>query len=130
MGFFDDLADNLESNFSLFATIKLDIMSENQNALTIRRYQSGPSQRFMNGTRDDLIGFQLLVRHTDQVTAINTIETLSEYLEKLKAGNITSSDGSYEFLSCDLYVHPLLVEKTDHGAYLYSVLFQAKVYKH
>jgi hypothetical protein len=129
MGLLDDLADHLERNISLFATFKIDILSDDDNALTIRRYQSGPSQRFIDGTRDDLIGFQVLVRNLDQKIAVDTIEVLTDYLEKLKEGQITSSDGSYNFINCDLYIHPLLVEKTDQGAYLYSTLFQARIYK-
>lgn len=129
MGFFDDLAGNIEANMQLFTTFKIDILDTEDNALTLRRYQSGPSDRFIDGSRDDLIGLQVLVRNTDQQTASNTIESITDYLETLKEGAVTSSDGSYQFLNCDIYIHPLLVEKTDTNAYLYSAIFQAKIYK-
>jgi hypothetical protein len=127
LSFLDDLASNLESHLSLFTTFKIDILSDDDNALTIRRYQSGPSQRFINKSRDDLIGLQVLVRNADQKVAVDTTESITEYLEKLQV--LTSSDGSYQFISCDVYVNPLLVEKTDRNTYLYSVLFQAKINK-
>lgn len=127
MAFLDDLANNLEYNLSLFTTFKIDILSEDDNALTLRRYQSGPSQRFMNNSRDDVIGIQVLSQNQDQQVAVNTLETITDYLEKLTS--LTSSDGSYQFLNCNIYVHPLLVEKTDHGNYLYSALFQANINK-
>lgn len=127
MSLFDDLATNLETNLSLFTTFKIDVMDEKNEALTLRRYQSSPSQRFMDGTRDDFIGLQVLVKSKDQKLAIDTIEAITEYLEKLKS--LTSSDGSYKFSTCDIYIHPLLVERTDSNAYLYQTSFIIRIYK-
>jgi hypothetical protein len=129
MGFLDDLAGNVEANMQLFTTFKVDVLDSENNALTIRRYQSGPSVRFIDRSRDDLIGLQVLVRNESQQIASDTIEAITDYLEMLKEGAVTSSDGSYQFLNCDIYIHPLLVEKSDANAYLYSAIFQATIHK-
>lgn len=126
MGFFDDLALHLESNLTLFTTFKVDMLSDENNALTLRRYQSAPSLKFMDKGHDDTIGLQVLVRNTDQQTAIDTLEAITDHLVKME----TLGDGSeYEFLSCDMYINPLFIEKTDEGAYLYQAMFYCKVFK-
>lgn len=127
MGLIEDLADSLDANLSLFTIFKIDVLSAEDNALTIRRYQSSQSTRFIDNSRDDLIGIQILVKNTDQRLAIDSIEKIRDYLATLEG--LQSSDGSYEFIGIDIYIQPLLVEKTDHGAYLYQAMFTAKIYR-
>jgi hypothetical protein len=78
----------------------------------------------MDKGRDDVLGLQVLSRHLNQQTAINTLEDIKNYLAKLDNLN---TDGSYEFISCDIYIQPILVEKTDRNAYLYQAMFQIKI---
>lgn len=123
----DDIATNLEANLSLFATFKIDVLSDDNNALTIRRYTSGQTTKFIDKSRDDILGIQILVKNTDQGVSADTIEKINDYLVNLD--NLTSSDNSYTFVSCDVYIQPLLVEKTDHGSYLYQAMYQVKIHK-
>jgi hypothetical protein len=129
LSFIDDIVNHLELNLELFTTFKIDILSEEENALTIRRYQSAPSQRFFDTSRDDEIGFQILSRNMDQLLAVSTLDRLMDYLERLTNVDMQSSDGSYQFLDCKTYVYPILVEKTDKGGYLYQSMFKATIYK-
>jgi hypothetical protein len=123
MGLIDDIANHLESSLSLFTTFKIDVLSKEDNALTLRRYQSGSSLWFFDDTRDDTLGIQVLSRNLNQSTAVNTLETIVNFLVNLKANGLPN-DGSYEFISCNVYINPVIVEKTDRNAYLYSALLQ------
>jgi hypothetical protein len=126
MDLLKDIADDLEAKLNPFTAFKIDVLSEEDNALTIRRYTSNQSTKFMDKGRDDVIGIQILSRNTDQQTAINTLEQIKNHLVNLDNKNFIT-DGSYEFISCDIYIQPILVEKTDRNTYLYQAMFQVKV---
>jgi hypothetical protein len=123
---FDDILNYLETkqqSLGLFTTFKVDILGEEDNALTIRSTPSAPGSRFYNGARDDQIQFQILVRHLNQSTALQVINNIAIELEKM----VLPNTASYQFIDCSIYLYPTLVEKNDRGAYLYSALFQATI---
>lgn len=126
MSLVDDVANYLESSLSLFTTFKIDILSEDDNALTIRRYQSGSSLNFLDDGRDDVIGVQILSKNKDQKIAADTLESIVDFLYKSKG---VPNDGSYQYINTNIYVHPILVEKTDRDSYLYSTLLQITIHK-
>jgi hypothetical protein len=126
MSLVDDLANHLESSLSLFTTFKIDVLSEEDNALTIRRYQSGSSLDFLDDGRDDTIGVQILSKNKNQQLAVETLENIVDYLYKTK--NIPN-DGSYQYITTNIYIQPILVEKTDRDSYLYSTLLQIIIHK-
>ncbi|WP_404358501.1 minor capsid protein [Cytobacillus firmus] len=127
--FIDDMANHLEANFSLFDALSVDVLPEDLNAITIRRTPAAPSERFMDGSRDWIISFQILVKHQNQGQAIDTINELTIYLDELGPNTIIPADGSYQFIKSEIYTMPLLVEKDSRGSYIYSVLFNAIITK-
>lgn len=127
--FIDDMANHLEETFSLFAPIKVDILPEDPNAITIRRTPASPYERFFDGARDWNIAFQILVKHKNQGVAIDTINDLSVYLDELGPDAVTSADGSYQFIKSEIYTMPILVEKDSRGSYVYSTIFYTTISK-
>ncbi|MGV3265631.1 phage tail terminator protein [Cytobacillus pseudoceanisediminis] len=127
--FIDDLANHLEAKFSLFDSFSVDVLPEDLNALTIRRTPAAPLGRFMDGSRDWVIAFQILVKHQNQVHAIDTINELTVYLDELGINAIIPVDGSYQFIKSEISTMPLLVEKDSRGSYIYSALFNATITK-
>jgi hypothetical protein len=104
----------------------MDILSEDDNALTIRRYQSGSSLNFLDNSRDDTIGIQILAKNKNQQIAVETLELIVDFL--YKSENIPN-DGSYQYITTNIYINPILVEKTDRDSYLYSTLLQVVIHK-
>lgn len=123
MDFMDKVLDHLESNLTLFSTFKVDILSDDANALTIRRTPSSPSSRFFDDTRVDEFMFQILVKNTSQRIALETINNIVVELEDLKF--IYAETDSFELLKCEVYTLPLFVEEDSRGSYIYTALFKA-----
>lgn len=121
MDLLDRMIDSIET-LNLFTTFSIDVMKDNDNALTIRQAPSSPSIRFLDNSFDNVLLFQILVKHTDQKIAINTLEIISNHIENIS--KLPSNDGSYEFIKCEKYTNPLLVEKSDRGFYIYTAMFQ------
>lgn len=128
MDLIDRILDYLEGNMTLFTTFTVDVLRESHEALAIRRTPSAPSMRFLDDSRDDVIAFQILVKHKNQFKAILTINEIVKALEGLKENEIVSNENSFEFLKCELYTNPLLVEQDKRGSYVYSALFNAEVF--
>ncbi|MFD5849702.1 minor capsid protein [Cytobacillus pseudoceanisediminis] len=128
--FIDDMANHLEANFSLFDALSVDVLPEDLNAITIRRTPATPSERFMDGSRDWIIAFQILVKHQNQGQAIDTMNQLTIYLDELGKDAVIPADGSYQFIKSEIYTMPILVEKDSRGSYIYSALFNATLTKY
>jgi hypothetical protein len=124
VNFIDAIMDHLESNLDLFKTFKADILGEDDDALAIKRIPSSPNMRFMDGSRDDVVAFQVLVRNKDQLKAINTIVAISNALESLP--ELIIDEG--QLIKCELYSLPTIVG-SDRELYLYSALFNATIHK-
>lgn len=128
MDFIDRTLDYLEGNLDLFARFTVDFMPEKNKSLTIRRTPSAPSARFMDGSRDDVISFQILVKHPRQTEAIKTLQDIIDTLESLEEGTIQSVNGSFDFINCDLYTNMTLVERDERKNFIYTALFNANLF--
>lgn len=128
--FIDDMATYLEFNMDLFANLTVDILPDTDNALTIRRTPSAPSGRYMDASKDWIISFQILVKHQEQWQAIQTMNDITIHLDQLGPDTlILPDDASYQFIKCEAYTMPVLVEKDSRGSYIYSALFNATIYR-
>ncbi|WP_368298390.1 minor capsid protein [Cytobacillus firmus] len=127
--FIDDLANHIESKFTLFDSLTVDVLPEDLNAITIRRTPAAPLERYLDGSRDWIIAFQILVKHQNQGQAIDAMNQLTIYLDELGPNAVTSADGSYLFIKSEIYTMPILVEKDSRGSYIYSALFNAIITK-
>lgn len=113
----DDIADFIEQNMpNLFTKIVIDMLSEDDMAITLRHSPSAPSNRFFDQSFDNVLAFQILVKHPKQRTALVTISEMALLLERLD----TKVEG---LIKCELNVNPTLVEQTAKGNYIYTALF-------
>jgi hypothetical protein len=128
--FIDDVANYLEAKLDLFTSVSVDVLPDDPNALTIRRTPSAPGSRYLDGSKEWAIGFQILVRHKDQWRAIQEINEITVHLDELGPDAlIVAADLSYRFVKCEVTTMPVLVEKDSKKNYLYSALFQATIQK-
>lgn len=127
--FINDMANQLESKFTLFDSLTVDVLPEDLNAITIRRTPSSPNGRYLDSSREWVIAFQILVKHQNQAQAIDTINELTVYLDELGTNAIIPADGSYQFIKSEIYTMPILVERDSRGSYIYSALFNANITK-
>lgn len=127
--FIDDMANHIESKITLFDSLTVDVLPEDLNAITIRRTPSSPNGRYLDSSREWVIAFQIVVKHQNQVQAIETMNELTVYLDELGTDAIIPADGSYQFIKSEIYTMPLLVEKDSRGSFIYSALFNATITK-
>lgn len=119
--------DYLEANLTLFTTFKQDILSAEDNALTIRLAPSAPSERFYDTSKENVISFQILSKHTNQFLALQTLYDISKVLENIL--DLPSQNGSYTFSKIELYTNPTWVNKTEQNAHIYTALFNAHIFE-
>lgn len=127
MDLLDRIMDYLESNLTLFAVFKQDILSDDDASLAIRLAPSSPSERFYDRSKENIISFQILSKHTNQLLALQTLYEISNSLEDLV--DLSSQDGSYIFSKIELYTNPTWVSKTDHNSHIYTALFNAYIFQ-
>ncbi|MBU9711063.1 minor capsid protein [Evansella tamaricis] len=134
MDFFDRLIDWIEANHDLFTFIEKSRMSNEGPAIAIRQTPQPPGERFLNGSKVQLFGFQLLVRHSNRVLAMETLDSLYNALDgqkgRDKEGNfiIPSSNNSFYLLKIEGYTSPNYVDTNDRGEELYTAMFVAELY--
>lgn len=128
MDFIDRLLDYLETNMNLFTKFSVDFLPSSNQAITIRRTPSAPLTRYLDNSRDDVLSFQILVKHKKQTEAINTLQSIITTLEGLEEGAIQSQNNSFEFLKCELYTSLTLVEKDEKGCFIYTALFNTTLF--
>jgi hypothetical protein len=128
--FIDDVANYLEAKLDLFTSFTVDMLPDDPNALTIRRTPSAPAGRYLDGSKEWVISFQILVKHKDQWRAIQAINEITVHLDELGPDAlIMPADSSYDFTKCEVYTMPVLVEKDSRKSYIYSALFNATLLK-
>lgn len=83
------------------------------NGAWLRITPSGVSDYHYDTARVEPLQFQILVKHSNELTAIAHIDTIKDALEAMDIMT---------------YVHPNFIDKDEKRA-LYSAMFQTKIYK-
>lgn len=123
MDFLDRLLDKVEWDVPLFANYIAVGSLKDGNSIAIRQTPSSPEGRYYNGSRVDEFSFQLLVKHQNAQTAINTTQSITDYLDGLT--DVVSGDGSFELQNIEVYTLPNWVETTGSKEEVYTALFTA-----
>lgn len=126
MDFMDMMMDYLEENVGLFAKFKLDILSDDERALSIRLVPSSPTTRFFDHHKDNIISFQVISKHENQRVALQTLYMIEKAIEDLV--DLPSKTSSYKFIKCEVYNNPIFVEKTNGNSYIYTMMFNATLH--
>lgn len=126
MDFLDRVMDYLEANLSLYAPIRVGILGDG-DSIAIRPTPGMPPQGYLTGDRLRVYSFQVLTQHQKPNIALGTLEAIAQALSGLENGAITSSDGSFSFVSCEVYTQPNFVEVTSQGVHVYTAIFHAEL---
>ncbi|WP_430535959.1 minor capsid protein [Listeria rocourtiae] len=126
--FFDAIDAHLNANVAMFSELRLsDLDIENQDII-FRFTPSPPGQRYFDRSRLKDFSFQIIVQHESRLTAMNTIEVITESLE-LSNGELVPDDGSFSLVGCEIYTEPTEIGKTDKNLFMWSAMFQAELSK-
>ncbi|WP_342045918.1 phage tail terminator protein [Bacillus sp. OTU530] len=127
MDFYDRMMDYIESHLTLYASLQMGVLSPKTNGIAILSIPSSPNAKYLDGGSVQNISFRIYTKHTDQKIAANTIQIISDLLDKMQNDDIQSQDGSFIFISCEVNTIPSSFDKTDHDEYIYSALFVAEI---
>lgn len=129
MDFLDRLTDYIESNIALSTSIKWGVLSAESNSIAIRQAPSSNVDRYADKGKTFAYSFQILVKNTSILTAMNEIQAIADLLDELVNDAIVSQNASFKFIRCEVTTLPNWVEKTDHNEHIYTALFSAELEK-
>lgn len=127
MDFLDRLIDYIEDNVELKTYLRIGKLSADSESISIRPTPSGIAARYANEGVNREYGFQILIKGTNQLKVISTLESITSSLDGLKSGDIRSSNNSFDLVSCKVYTTPNYVEETDREEYIYTAMFIAEL---
>lgn len=127
MDFYDRMMDYIESNLTLYAPLQMGVLSPKTNGIAILSIPSSPDTKYLDGGSVQNISFRIYTKHTDQKIAANTIQVISDLLDKMRNGDIVSQDDSFTFISCEVNTIPSSFDKTNDDKYIYSALFVSQI---
>lgn len=127
MDFLDQMKQYIENNIPLFKKPLTVGQLKDGNDISILPIPSVKPIKNLDMSRNYIFAFQILVRHLDQNVSYATCQQISDKLDKLTNGAVTSGDGSFDFVICEVYTTPNWVEKTPEG-HIYTAMFQAELY--
>lgn len=128
LDFLDRLIDWIEENVELFTLIEKSRMRNKGPAIAIRQTPTPPSTRYMDGSKLDDFGFQILIRHEDVLQVTDTIQRIKKSVDGLNGDTIKSDNGSFKLVQIDVYTNPNYVETNDRNEEIYTALFVAQLY--
>jgi hypothetical protein len=121
------LIDKITTNIALPAPIQVGVLSTQSPAICIRQTPSYPSTKYLDKGNTYHFAFQILIKDHNQQQAVFTLQDITFFLDTLENGAIVSGNGSFSFVSCNVYTMPNFVQKTEHDEYVYTALFQAEI---
>jgi len=125
LDFLERLKEFLESLDTFVDHIAVGVLSDG-NSIAFRPIPAQPPIKYLDGRKSLSYGFQVLVRHSDQLKAIQTIESISQTLDDLPKGAIKSENNSFAFLFCSISTPTNYVEQ-DSSGWVYTALFSANL---
>lgn len=128
MDFLDRILDYIESSVPLYDSFSVGTLKDG-NSVAVRPTPTSISTRYVEGSKIYPYGFQVLTKHKNMLTAYKAIQDVTEAIDGLTNGAITSSDGSFVFDKCEATTLPNWVEKDTQGYTIYTAIFQAELYK-
>lgn len=121
MDFLEQMKLYIETNFALFKpTLSVGLLF-NTNDICIRPTPSAPSEKQLNYDQCFYYGFQILVRHKDQLIAYQTCLDLLMGLNVLQNCAVTSGNDSFSFIKNDVTTPINFVERDQEGS-IYTFL--------
>ncbi|MFE9082235.1 minor capsid protein [Bacillus mobilis] len=117
----------------IYAPIKANVLdvgtnNEPRKSIALRIIPSAPGQQYFEG---EIIRkqFQILVKSSNGLEAMASIEAISDELHNLHRRIFNSVDTSYKLITMEKYVEPNWVDKTEANEQIYTVLFSTELEK-
>lgn len=119
----DDIADYLEANLNLYAEIQMNTLGDS-NAIAIMDVPSAPVGRHLDGGKDDVYQFLVKTSHSNQFTAQQTIQEITNTLDMTEGVILRDA----ELTKIEVYTNPSFLEKTAKNTFIYVAQFRAEYY--
>lgn len=126
MDFLEQLKKYIETIDTFNDIVDISLLSDG-NAICLRPTPSSPPSKYLNNGNLYEFNFQVLVRHSGQITAYQTKQLIALNLHRLDKGAIVSLNNSFNFIKCRMQQLPSFLEKDETG-WIYSTLFKAEIY--
>lgn len=130
MDFLKQMKKYIETNIPIFKTpLSVGDLTDGEitgNDIAIIPIPGTPPTKNLDSGKNYVFAFQILVRHEKGSLSYSTCQLIADYLDGLSNGAVTSADGSFVFVTCDLYVTPNFVERTKWGD-IYTAMFRAEL---
>lgn len=136
MDFYESLSKFLTDNLVLTSIndrILFEPSFNNDKDISILDAPSSNDSRYYNTDTTYHLAVQILVKNTNQHTAYQESMQIYQLLDMLpimkngKLVTIKSQNSSFIFNSSEGYTLPRKIEKTEHDAYIYSMLIKASI---
>lgn len=136
MDFYESLSKFLTDNLFLTSIndrILFEPSFNNDKDISILDAPSSNDSRYYNTDTTYHLVVQILVKNTNQHTAYQESMQIYQLLDMLpimkngKLLTIKSQNSSFIFNSSEGYTLPRKIEKTEHDAYIYSMLIKASI---
>jgi len=123
MDFLERLVEFLNRQ-NYYATVVSPILVDG-NSIAIMVMPSNDYEHYFDGSYRQGYAFQIMTKHTDQLTAYHTIIDIANLLENID--DIPSQNGSYEFENIKITTDPNVIGKDDKY-YIYAAQFSADLF--
>jgi len=108
----DVLANSIEQAFSAEEyRVQIGFLDTAESLQIINLPNSQEIERYMDGTRDMLMNFELSYKSTDQYKAAQTLFNIASFLDTLD--NLESTNGSFDFLELNVVSMPFLADQNE-----------------
>jgi hypothetical protein len=121
---FDLVLDTVESNTVLFDSIKIDGLPTD-GGISCEIAPGYNKNIFLNKQSDKIIPLLFLCKNMNQLTVIDTLCSIGNYLQGLKA---YPNGATFSWLNAELKSGPSLVGKQDDRQYIYSCIVDITIY--
>lgn len=122
--FYMALKAHLEANNSLFAKVALNGLNTATASISIGSMPSPLGTRYYDNSRIRVVQFQVLVKNPSPEIAMNASENINDYLD-----GATFEVEGYKVNSCEVYVDPSWLEKTNASEHIYTAAYRAEIIK-
>lgn len=122
--FYLALKDHLETNMNLFAEVSLNGLTTDPKSISIGSMPSSLGAKYYDDKRQRVVQIQVLVKSKDPKEAMDTAEAIDTFLD----GNSFEVTG-YRVDSCESYVPPSFLEKTEVKEWKYTAAYRAEIIK-
>lgn len=116
--------DELETNLELFDTIKINGLPIG-GGISCEISPGYNKSIFLNKQSSKVIPLLFLCKSKDQITALDSLSMICNYLQELKA---YPNGTTFDWVTAETATEPNLVSKQENGYYIYSCIVNIVIY--